>query len=95
MFTRAAAKAGPNLTHRDFHQGDGHMMFPRDIFGAARCDLQATKRLGSDASRLSQIRTASGKWFGLRQAGELTLLAGGAALQAVAAPRLGAAQLTM
>ena len=36
------------------------MIFPPDMFGAAESTYSATKRLGNDASRLSQI--VDGKW---------------------------------
>ena len=36
------------------------MTIPPDIFGSAQATFSPTKRLGSDASRLSQIK--DGKW---------------------------------
>ena len=36
------------------------MTFPEDMFGSAKSTFSSTKRLGSDASRLSQIQ--DGKW---------------------------------
>ncbi len=36
------------------------MKFPRDIFGSAEASFTATKRLGSDQSRLSQLQ--DGRW---------------------------------
>ena len=59
-FAKAAAKAGPNLTTDSFVKAMDTMTIPPDIFGSAEETFTATKRLGSDASRLSQI--ADGRW---------------------------------
>jgi len=60
MFAQAATKAGPNLTTDSFIKAMDTMKFPADIFGSPPMTFSATKRLGSDSSRLSQI--ADGKW---------------------------------
>jgi branched-chain amino acid transport system substrate-binding protein len=60
MFITAAAKAGANLTTDSFIKAMDTMTFPRDIFGGDVQTFTATKRLGSDTSRLSQI--VDGKW---------------------------------
>ena len=59
-FVRGAAKAGPNLTTDSFIKAMDSMTIPPDIFGSPEATFTATKRLGSDASRLSQI--VDGKW---------------------------------
>lgn len=57
---RAAQKAGPTLTTESFIKAMDTMSFPADIFGSAPASYSPTKRLGSDASRLSQIQ--DGRW---------------------------------
>jgi len=59
-FAAAAAKAGKNLTTDSFIKAMDSITFEPDMFGAAKATYSATKRLGSDASRLSQIQ--DGKW---------------------------------
>jgi len=59
-FVQAARKAGPNLTTDTFIKTMDTMSFPADMFGSAPSSFSATKRLGSDLSRLSQIK--DGKW---------------------------------
>jgi branched-chain amino acid transport system substrate-binding protein len=59
-FIAAAQKAGPNLTTDSFIKAMDTMSFPSDIFGSAPATYSPTKRLGSNASRLSQIQ--DGKW---------------------------------
>jgi branched-chain amino acid transport system substrate-binding protein len=59
-FIRAATKAGPNLTTESFIKAMDTMKIPPDIFGSAEMTFSATKRLGSDATRLSQI--TDGRW---------------------------------
>jgi branched-chain amino acid transport system substrate-binding protein len=59
-FIQAAAKAGPNLSTDSFIKAMDASTFPADIFGAPPFTFGPTKRLGSDASRLSQIQ--DGKW---------------------------------
>jgi len=59
-FAQAATKAGPNLTTDSFIKVMDASSFPTDIFGSPPATFTATKRLGSDASRLSQI--TDGKW---------------------------------
>lgn len=56
----AFAKTGPNLSTDSFIKTMDAMTFPSDMFGGAPLSFTATKRLGSDASRLSQI--VDGKW---------------------------------
>ena len=60
IFAKAAQKAGPNLTTDSFIKVMDTMVIPPDMFGSAEATYTATKRLGSDASRLSQI--TDGKW---------------------------------
>jgi branched-chain amino acid transport system substrate-binding protein len=57
---RAAQKAGANLTTETFIKAMDTMVIPADMFGSAESSYSPTKRLGSDASRLSQIQ--DGKW---------------------------------
>ena len=59
-FAATAAKAGKNLTTDSFIKAMDSMMIEPDMFGGAKATYSATKRLGSDASRLSQIQ--DGKW---------------------------------
>jgi branched-chain amino acid transport system substrate-binding protein len=60
IFANAAQKAGSNLTTESFIKAMDTMSIPSDIFGSAPATYSPTKRLGSDASRLSQI--TDGKW---------------------------------
>jgi branched-chain amino acid transport system substrate-binding protein len=59
-FAKAAAKAGPNLTTDSFIKAMDSMTIPPDMFGSAEGSFSPTKRLGSNASRLSQI--VEGRW---------------------------------
>jgi len=59
-FAQAATKAGKNLTTDSFIKAMDTMSFPADAFGAPPMTYSPTKRLGSDASRLSQI--VDGRW---------------------------------
>ena len=59
-FANAATKAGKNLNTDSFIKVMDTMTIPTDIFGSAPATFSPTKRLGSDASRLSQIQ--DGKW---------------------------------
>ena len=59
-FIKGAAKAGPNLSTDSFIKAMDTMTIPPDIFGSAEATFTATKRLGSDASRMSQI--VDGRW---------------------------------
>jgi branched-chain amino acid transport system substrate-binding protein len=59
-FAKVAQKAGPNLTTDSFIKVMDSFSSPPDMFGGAPSSFSATKRLGSDASRLSQI--TDGKW---------------------------------
>ena len=59
-FASAASKAGKNLTHETFIKAMDSSSFPADIFGGPAMTFSATKRLGNDASRLSQIQ--EGRW---------------------------------
>ena len=59
-FIKAAQKAGPSLTTDSFVKAMDTMTFEPDMFGAPKSSYTATKRLGNDLSRLSQIQ--NGKW---------------------------------
>ena len=59
-FIQAAQKAGPNLTTDSFVKAMDSMSFEPDMFGAPKSTFSATKRLGNDLSRVSQI--VDGKW---------------------------------
>ena len=59
-FAKAAQKAGTSLTTESFIKAMDTMTIPPDMFGSAQATFSPTKRLGSDASRLSQI--TDGKW---------------------------------
>lgn len=60
QFIGAAQKAGPNLTTDSFVKAMDSMTFEPDMFGSPRSNYTATKRLGNELSRLSQIK--DGKW---------------------------------
>jgi branched-chain amino acid transport system substrate-binding protein len=59
-FARAAGRAGKNLNTDSFIKVMDTLTIEPDFFGGAVQSFSATKRLGSDASRLSQI--VDGKW---------------------------------
>jgi len=59
-FIRAASKAGGNLSTDSFIKAMDTMVIPPDIFGSAEMTFGPQKRLGSNASRLSQIQ--DGRW---------------------------------
>ncbi len=59
-FIRAATKAGAGLTTDSFIKAMDTMKIPPDIFGSAEMTFSPTKRLGSSATRLSQI--TDGRW---------------------------------
>jgi branched-chain amino acid transport system substrate-binding protein len=54
----AVQKAGPNLTTDALVKAMDSMSFPTDIFGSAPMTFGPKKRLGSNASRLSQLQNA-------------------------------------
>lgn len=60
-FIQAASKAGANLTTDSFIKVMDTMRFPPDIFGSAEMTFSPTKRLGSNATRLSQLQDARWK----------------------------------
>ena len=55
-FLKAAGKAGPGLTTDSFIKAMDTMKVPPDIFGGAEQTFSPTKRLGSNATRLSQLQ---------------------------------------
>jgi branched-chain amino acid transport system substrate-binding protein len=57
---KAAGAAGKNLTTDSFIKAMDKMVIPPDIFGSAEATFGPQKRLGSDLSRLSQIK--DGRW---------------------------------
>jgi branched-chain amino acid transport system substrate-binding protein len=59
-FAKAAGKAGTNLTTESFIKAMDTMVYPADMFGSTESSYSPTKRLGSDASRLSQLQ--DGRW---------------------------------
>ncbi len=59
-FIQAAGKAGASLTTDSFIKAMDTMKIPADIFGSPEATFGPQKRLGSDASRLSQIQ--EGRW---------------------------------
>ncbi|MDP2017597.1 ABC transporter substrate-binding protein [Hydrogenophaga sp.] len=54
-FLRAAGKAGNNLNTESFIKAMDTMTIPPDIFGSAEMTFGPQKRLGSNATRLSQL----------------------------------------
>jgi len=59
-FAVAAAKAGAGLNTDSFIKAMDTMTIEPDMFGSAKATFTATKRLGSDVSRLSQLQ--EGRW---------------------------------
>lgn len=59
-FAQAAQKAGANLSTDSFIKVMDASTFEPDMFGSPRMTFSATKRLGNNSSRLSQI--VDGKW---------------------------------
>jgi len=59
-FIQVAQKTGANLSTDSFIKVMDNTTFEPDMFGSAKMTFTATKRLGSDQSRLSQI--VDGKW---------------------------------
>ncbi|MDP2262496.1 MAG: ABC transporter substrate-binding protein [Hydrogenophaga sp.] len=55
-FLKAASKAGPNLSTDSFIKAMDTMTVPPDIFGGAEQTFGPQKRLGSNATRLSQLQ---------------------------------------
>jgi len=60
IFTKAAAKAGANLTTDSFIKVMDSLTVPPDIFGSPEMTFGPTKHLGTEATRLSQI--VDGRW---------------------------------
>jgi len=60
QFAKAAEKAGNGLNTDSFIKVMDTMSYEPDMFGGPRSTYSATKRLGNDQSRLSQIQ--DGKW---------------------------------
>ena len=59
-FAKAAQKAGNNLSTDTFIKAMDSMSIEPDMFGSPMMTFSATKRLGNDLSRMSQI--TDGKW---------------------------------
>jgi branched-chain amino acid transport system substrate-binding protein len=59
-FAKAAQKTGANLSTDSFIKAMDTMVIEPDMFGSPRSTFTATKRLGNDLSRLSQI--TDGRW---------------------------------
>jgi branched-chain amino acid transport system substrate-binding protein len=55
-FLRGASKAGNNLTTESFIKAMDTMTIPPDIFGSSEMTFSPTKRLGSNAIRMSQLQ---------------------------------------
>ncbi len=60
-FAVAAGKAGKNLTTDSFIKVMDSLVIPADMFGNPEGTFSATKRLGNDKSRLSQLQEARWK----------------------------------
>ena len=60
MFAKAASKAGAHLTTDSFIKAMDTMVVPPDIFGTPELTFGPQKRLGSMATRMSQIQ--DGRW---------------------------------
>ena len=59
-FAKVASKAGANLTTDSFIKVMDTLVIEPDMFGSPKYTFSPTKRLGSDATRLSEI--TDGKW---------------------------------
>jgi len=59
-FMRAVDKSGANVTTESIIKAMDTMVIPPDMFGTGEMTFSPTKRLGSNASRMSQI--ADGRW---------------------------------
>ena len=59
-FMRAIEKSGANVTTESIIKAMDTMVIPPDIFGTGEMSFSPTKRLGSNASRMSQI--TDGRW---------------------------------
>ena len=59
-FLKVAFKTGPNLTTDAFVRVMDTMTFARDMFGTAEMTFSASKHLGNQYSRLSQVQ--DGRW---------------------------------
>jgi branched-chain amino acid transport system substrate-binding protein len=60
MFIKGVRKTGPNLTTDTFINAMDLTTFPTDSFGSPKMTYAPNRRLGTDASRLSQIQ--DGRW---------------------------------
>ncbi|HEX3138740.1 MAG TPA: ABC transporter substrate-binding protein [Rhizobacter sp.] len=60
LFVKAADKAGPALGTDSFIKAMDTLSVPADMFGTDALSYAPTKRLGSDATRLSQLQ--DGRW---------------------------------
>ena len=60
VFAKAAQKAGTHLSTESFIKAMDTMTIEPDMFGSPLTTYTATKRLGNDLSRLSQI--TDGRW---------------------------------
>jgi branched-chain amino acid transport system substrate-binding protein len=60
QFIKAAQKAGPNLSTDSFVKTMDAMSFEPDMFGSPKATYTASKRLGNELSRLSQLQ--DGRW---------------------------------
>lgn len=56
VFAKAAQRAGPNLTTDSFVDTMDQLTVPADMFGLSEMTFSPTKRLGTNAARLSQIQ---------------------------------------
>ena len=59
-FMRGAQRAGTDLSTESFIKAMDTMAIPRDMFGTTESSFSATKRLGNNFSRLSQLQ--EGRW---------------------------------
>ena len=57
---QAMQKTGANLSTDSFIKTMDSMTFPRDFFGNPEMSFTATKRLGNEHSRMSQL--IDGRW---------------------------------
>jgi branched-chain amino acid transport system substrate-binding protein len=56
VFIRGIQKAGPHLTTESFIKAMDGMTVPTNIFGSQELTFTATKRLGGESARMSQIQ---------------------------------------
>lgn len=60
-FARPAQAAGPSISNESFGRALDGMRIPSSFFGTPEMSFSASKRLGNDAARISQVQ--NGRWM--------------------------------